>query len=136
MKTPEKYVAGVNKAERLKELKARRESKKPISQLFPKKTDKEAMKKGIVRQSRFTTLFKKTYGDIPFDKSAFSKKFKIPLKTLDEVYDKGISAWKSAGSRAGVPAQAWAIARVYKFILIQQGKLPEPKSDPDAYLRK
>jgi hypothetical protein len=136
MKTPAKYTAGVNKTERLKELKARRESKKPLSELFPKKTDKEAIKKGLVKRSTFTTRFKKEFGEMPFDKALFSRKFGVPLKTLDEVYDKGIAAWKSGGSRAGVPAVAWARARVYKWLLIKTGKLPEPANDPDAYLRK
>jgi hypothetical protein len=136
MNTPSKYLTGVDKTQRLKELEQRRTSKKPTSQLFPKKTDKEAIEKKQVRQSPFTTQFKKIYGDVPFDLPAFSKKFNIPLANLKEVYEKGIGAWKSSGSRPGVPAEAWAIARVYKFILIQQGKLPEPKRDPDAYLRK
>jgi hypothetical protein len=134
MKIPERYTAGVDKTERLKELKERRESKKPLSKLFPKKTDKEAIKKGIVKPSPFTTKFKKEFGDIPFDKPAFSKRFKIPLKTLDEVYDRGIAAWRSSGSRAGVPAQAWAIARTYRLILVWTGKIPAPKNDPDSSL--
>jgi hypothetical protein len=118
----------------LKELKVRRESKKPLSELFPKKTDKEAIKKGLVKRSTFTTRFKKEFGDLPFDKAFFSRKFGVPLKTLDEVYDKGIAAWKSGGSRAGVPAIAWARARVYRLILVWTGKIPPPPSDPDGKL--
>jgi len=79
-------------------------------------------------------MFKKAFGDIPFNKADFSKRFGIPVKTLDEVYDKGIGAWKSSGSRAGVPAPAWATARLYKFILIEKGKAPKQKNDPDNYL--
>jgi hypothetical protein len=131
MNVPDKYTAGVSKEKRVKELVARRTSKKPLSQLFPKPTDKEAIKKGIVKQSKWTTLFKKAFGDIKFDKPEFSKKFGIPLKTLDTVFDRGVAAWKSSGSRPGVPAAAWGTARVYKFITIEKGKHPKIKSDPD-----
>lgn len=135
---PTKYTDGVNKTERVKELKARKAkaAKGSYSNLFPKKTDKEAMKKGIVKKSTFTTKFNSLYPDLKFNLRGFSRKFSIPYASLKEVYDKGLAAWASGGSRAGVPAAAWAAARVYKFILIQQKKIPEPAKDPDAYLRK
>lgn len=135
-KLPSIYTKGVDKKQREKELKERRESKKPLKDLFPKKTDKEAIKKGQVKPSNYTTKFNKLYPDLKFDKKVFSKKFKIPLKDLDEVYDKGIKAWKTAGSRAGVPAIAWGRARLYKFILIEQGDMKKQKNDPDNYLHK
>jgi len=66
----------------------------------------------------------------------FAKKFKIPEKDLKEVYNKGIKAWKTAGSRPGVPAIAWGRARLYKFILIEEGKIPKKLKDPDNTLHK
>lgn len=137
-KIPKGYLKGVNKAERVKELKARKAKaeKGSYKDVFPKKTDKEAMKKGLVKKSTFTQKFNSLYPDVKFDLNGFAKKFSIPYASLKEVYDKGLKAWATSGSRAGASAQAWARARVYKFILIQQKKLPEPKSDPDAYLRK
>lgn len=131
-----RYLKGVDKAERKKELDARKKSKAPLKDLFPKKTDKEAIKKGIVKPSKYTTMFNKLYPNLKFDKKVFSKKFNIPLNTLDEVYDKGIKAWKTAGSRPGVPAIAWGRARIYKFILIENGKIPKQTKDPDNYLHK
>lgn len=136
MSYPERYLKGVDKKQREKELEQRKKSKKPLKDLFPKKTDKEAIKKGIVKPSKYTTKFKEVYGDIKFDKKEFSKKFKIPLKDLNEVYDKGIKAWQTSGSRPGVPAIAWGRARLYKFILIEQGKMPKIKNDPDNYLHR
>jgi len=130
------YTKGVNKKEREEELKKRKESKKPLKELFPKKTDKEAIKKGLVKPSTYTTKFNKLYPDLKFDKKVFSKKFKIPLKDLNAVYDKGIAAWKSSGSRPGVPAIAWGRARLYKFILIEQGHIPKKKNDPDNIYHK
>jgi hypothetical protein len=135
-KTPNRYLKGVNKTQREKDIKSRKESNKPLKDLFPKKTDKEAIKKGIVKKSTYTTKFNKEYPDVKYSLSGFSKKFKIPLKDLKEVEEKGIKAWKTSGSRPGVPAIAWGKARVYKFILIEKGKIPKKQKDPDNYLHK
>lgn len=135
-KTPSRYLKGVDKEERIKELKQRRESKKPLKDLYPKKTDKEAIKKGIVKKSKYTKKFNELYPDLKFNIREFSKKFKIPYKDLKEVYDKGIKAWQTSGSRPGANATMWGIARLYKFILIEQGHLPKLKNDPDNYLHK
>ena len=131
-----KYTKGVNKKQREKDIESRKKSNKPLKELFPKKSDKEAIKKGIVKKSTYTTKFNKEYPDLKFSLSGFSKKFKIPLKDLKEVYDKGIKAWKTSGSRPGVPAIAWGKARLYKFILIEEGKIPKKQKDPDNYLHK
>jgi hypothetical protein len=137
-KYPKDYLKGVDKEQRVKELKTRKAKaeKGEYKGLFPKKTDKEAMKKGIVKKSSWTQKFNKLYPNTPFDLRGYATKFSIPYASLKEVYDKGLKAWATSGSRAGVPAQAWAIARVYKFIFISKGDSPEPKRDPDAYLRK
>ena len=133
---PTRYLKGVNKEQRIKELKRRQKSNQPLKDLYPKKTDKEAIKKGIVKPSKYTKKFNQLYPDLKFDKNVFSKKFKIPLKVLNEVYDKGIKAWKTSGSRPGVPAIAWGRARLYKFILIELGHMPKLEKDPDNYLHK
>lgn len=133
---PSRYLKGVDKEERIKELKRRQKSNQPLKDLYPKKTDKEAIKKGIVKKSKYTIKFNKLYPDIKFDKGVFSKKFKIPLKVLNEVYDKGIKAWKTSGSRPGANAIAWARARLYKFILIELGHMPKLKNDPDNSIHR
>lgn len=127
----EKYYKGVDKKQREKELKERKQSKKPLKELFPKKTDKEAIEKGIIKQSKFTKKFNELYPNLKFDKKLFSKKFNIKIKDLDEIYDKGIKAWKTAGSRPGVNAIAWGRARLYKFILAAEGKIKMKENDPD-----
>jgi Family of unknown function (DUF5824) len=92
------------------------------------------------RPSRWTGRFHSLYPGLKFNKNIFAKKFGIPRKTLDEVYNKGLKAWKTGGSRVGANPHQWAIARVYKFILIYKKKVPvswyKNKWDPDAYLRK
>lgn len=135
MKYPKRYLKGVNKIERIKELEARK-NKRSYKDLFPKKTDIEAQEKGIIKKSKFTTLFNKYYPKQQFNLNQLSIKFKIPLFILKEIYDKGLKAWKTSGSRAGANAQMWAVARVYKYILIHKGLIKEAKRDPDAYLRK
>jgi hypothetical protein len=134
---PKRYLKGVNKEERIKEIEERKKAVNvPFKELFPKKTDKEAIKKGIVKKSKYTKLFNELYPDLKFDLREFSKKFNIPYDSLKEVYDKGLKAWQTSGSRAGANATMWGIARVYKFILITLKKAPPTKNDPDEYLRK
>jgi len=133
---PKRYLKGVNKEQRIKDIESRKKSDKPLKQLFPKKSDKEALEKKIVKPSTYTTKFKKLYPDTKYSLSGFSEKFNIPLEDLKEVEKKGIRAWKTSGSRPGVPAIAWGKARVYKFILIEEGKVKKKIKDPDNYLHK
>jgi hypothetical protein len=80
------------------------------------------------------------YPDLKFNKDAISKITKIPKKTLDTVYDRGLKAWKTGGSRPGASAHQWAVARVYKYVLVTKKKAPkewyETRFDPDSNLRK
>lgn len=41
----------------------------------------------------------------------------LPLKSLKEVYDIGIGAYASSGSRAGMSAEQWGYGRVYAFVI-------------------
>lgn len=81
------------------------------------------------------TEYNKRHGfksDEPHSKSEISKISNIPKKVLDEVYDKGVGAYKTSpesvrmkGSyKKGVkapmskklPKEQWAMARVYSFV--------------------
>ena len=130
---PARYYKGLTEKEkelRKKELEKRKKSKKISTK--PTKTDVIAKKKGIVKKSRFTTLFNKNYPELVGEsKNIISRKLKIPKSKLDKVYDRGFKAWKTSGSRPGATPFSWAIARMYKFILIEKGKLPKQKNDPD-----
>jgi hypothetical protein len=88
------------------------------------------------RKSSWTVLFHKTYPGLKFDKQLFENKFKISKKVLDTVYDRGLKAWKTGGSRPGATAQQWAVARVYKFILISKRKASTKRVDPNKNLRR
>lgn len=121
---PARYFSGVSsKRTREKELLKRRRVKNPTLQ----KTDF-----GIkTKRSRWTTLFHRVYPGV----KDISKRTGIPRKTLKTVYDRGLKAWKTSGSRPGVTAHQWATARLYKFVLVTKKKAPEKKGDPDSNLR-
>lgn len=131
---PARYFYGLSRSMKLvreKELLKRRRVKNPTLQ----KSDTFAKK----RKSRWTGLFHKVYPGLKFDKNAISKKTGIPRSNLNTVYDRGLKAWKTGGSRPGATAQQWAIARVYKYVLVTKKKAPvswyKNRIDPDSNLR-
>jgi len=132
MKWPSRYFSTTwgprTRALRVKELLRRRRV------AHPKLSKTNALVK--TRRSSWTVLFHKTYPGLKFDKQLFANKFKISKKVLDTVYDRGLKAWKTGGSRPGATAQQWAIARVYKFILISKHKASTKRVDPNKNLRR
>jgi len=129
---PERYFTGLSRALRLtreKELLKRR--KTPYSKLRLSKSNKFAKPK----KSRWTQLFHKTYPGLKFNKSAIAAKTGISRSTLNTVYNRGLKAWKTGGSRVGATPQQWAVARVYKFVLVSKRKAQNTKFDPDQDLR-
>ena len=63
--------------------------------------------------------------DEPHSKKDISKISSIPMKVLDEVYDKGIGAYKTnpKSVRPQVKSkEQWAMARVYSFANKVEGK--------------
>lgn len=129
MKWPERYFTGLSKSMRRvreKELLKRRTT--PFSKLGLKKSDTFAKPK----KSKWTLLFHKVYPGLPFNKNLISKRTGIPVKTLNTVYDRGLKAWKTGGSRPGATAQQWGIARVYKYVLVTKKKAKTTRYDPDA----
>jgi len=131
---PERYFAGLTRKEQLqreKELLLRRRI--PYSKLG-------TVKGAATKKSKWTLLFHKTFPDLKFNKSAISRHTGISRSTLNTVYNRGLKAWKMSGSRPGTTAIQWAIARVYKYVLVTKHKAPkewyETKFDPDQDLRK
>lgn len=132
---PERYFSGLSKSMRLireKELLRRRRVKNPKLQKsdFVKKT----------KRSKWTEQFHRVYPGLTFNKDAIAKRTGISRNTLNTVYDRGLKAWKTGGSRPGATAQQWAIARMYKYVLVTKKKAPREwyitKFDPDSNLRK
>jgi hypothetical protein len=118
---------------REKELLKRR--RLPYSKLGLSKSNKGGTKK----KSKWTQLFHKTYPDLKFNKNAIARRTGISRSTLNTVYNRGLKAWKTGGSRPGATAPQWAVARVYKYVLVTKGKAPKAwyvtRYDPDANLR-
>ncbi len=134
-KWPERYFSGLSRA-----MKLQREKEL----LRRKRTGKFSLGKSNLaarpRTSKWTTLFHKVYPGLKFNKTLISKKTKISKKNLDTVYDRGRRAWQTGGSRPGMTADQWGVARVYKYVLVTKGKAPKAwyihKFDPNNNLRK
>jgi len=92
------------------------------------------------KKSKWTLQFHKVYPTLPFNKATIARRTGIPRKALDTVYDRGLKAWRTGGSRPGATAQQWATARVYKYILVTKKKAPREwyatRFDPDDNLRR
>jgi hypothetical protein len=137
MKWPVRYFSGLSpamKATRKKELLRRR--RVPYSKLMLGQSNKAA----TTRKSRCTMQFHRTYPGLKFNKDLISKKTGISKSTLNTVYNRGLKAWKTSGSRPGANPQQWAIARVYKFVLVSKKKAPKAwyatRADPNQNLRR
>jgi hypothetical protein len=121
------------KKKREKELLKRR--RVSYSKLRLGQSNKAATK----RKSKWTLQFHKVYPGLKFNKEAIAKKTGISRSTLNTVYDRGLKAWKTGGSRPGVTAAQWAVARVYKYVLVTKKKAPKAwyatRADPNQNLR-
>jgi len=127
---PERYFTGLTLAQkkmREKELLRRRSRLGPSNALVQTK------------KSKWTLQFHKVYPTLKFNKTAIAARTGIPRQALNTVYDRGLKAWRTGGSRPGATAQQWAVARTYKYILLTKRKAPlswyKGKYDPDANLR-
>lgn len=126
---PARYFAGLSRSEQLArevELDVRRGSPRPAlsysdSRVTPKR-------------SSWTQKFRSRYPDAPGDLNALAVLFSVSRAALQEVFDKGLKAWQTSGSRPGANAHQWAWARVYKFLLIHAGHEAMKPNDPDRYL--
>ena len=136
MKWPVRYFSGLSPAMRRareKELLKRR--RVPYSRLSLGQSNVGATK----RKSHWTLQFHRTYPGLKFNKELISKRTGISKSTLNTVYNRGLKAWKTGGSRPGATAPQWATARVYRFILVSKKKAPKAwyatRPDPDQNLR-
>lgn len=134
---PERYFAGLSasmRRKREKELLRRR--RVPYSKLMLGLSDRGGTKK----KSKWTQQFHKVYPGLKFNKDAIAKRTGISKSTLNTVYNRGLKAWKTGGSRPGATASQWAVARVYKYVLVTKRKAPRvwyaTRFDPNANLRR
>ena len=134
-KWPQRYFSGLSHSMKLRReielLRRRRYNKFQLSK------SNSAIK---TKKSRWTNLFHKVYPNLPFKKEIIAKRTGIPKSVLNTVYNRGRRAWQTGGSRPGVTANQWGVARVYKFVLITKGKAPRNwyanRFDPNKNLRR
>jgi len=73
-------------------------------------------------------------------KAKMTKLTGVPKKVLDDVYDRGIGAFKTAGpSRPNMTKESWAVARQYAFIMksydaVKKGD-DKINQDKDLYMK-
>jgi hypothetical protein len=87
------------------------------------------------KKSKWTMAFHKEYPGLKFDKELIARRTGIKRSILNTVYDRGLKAWKTGGSRVGANPQQWGTARVYKFILVTKKRYPSTRVDPNQNLR-
>lgn len=112
---PVKYYRGLTRKQNL-ERKRSATRRARMSWKNPKayasfRSDKDAK----TRRSSYTSRFhKKCPGANTLP--AISKCTKVPTKTLRQVYNRGMAAWRT-GHRPGASQHAWGMARVHSFVL-------------------
>jgi hypothetical protein len=114
-KIPRRYVPkSLSEADKKKQLKSIK------SGTFE---DRPKLKTFKSKKSKQTEAFDKKYGDRlkkmkgGKSKANISKLTAIPVRALNEVYDRGLRAYKESGSRPNQTANSWATARMYSYIM-------------------
>lgn len=135
---PERYFSGLTTMARrtLRERELLKRRRVSYSKLSLGKTNLG----GTRQKSKWTLQFHTVYPTLKFNKEAIARRTGIPRSTLNTVYNRGLKAWKTGGSRPGATAPQWAVARVYKYVLVTKKKAPKAwyatRFDPNANLRK
>jgi hypothetical protein len=112
---PPKYYRGLStrrKAQRRREITQRKKmSFKDPKAYRPFKTDR-----GVTsRPSSYTSRFHSKYPGVK-GLPAIAKATGVSLGTLKKVHARGAAAWRT-GHRPGASQEAWALGRVYSFVL-------------------
>jgi len=88
-------------------------------------------------KQKFNKIFNRQLNQ-PNSKEDISKLTKIPMKFLDEVYDRGLKAYENTPKyiKAKVNANAYAYGRVYSFVVNRKNKTLEFDLDISSNIRK
>lgn len=89
-----------------------------------KGTERPALKTGKPRRSVWTTKAARYFGEGKTSKADMAKRLSRGNATrqrrlkeaFDIIYDRGMKAYKTSGSRPNVPPQAWGQARVFSVL--------------------
>jgi hypothetical protein len=112
---PLKYHRGLSTRKNIERKKdATRRAK--MSWKNPRAYTRFATDKGVkTRRSSYTSRFHAKYPGVK-TLPEIAKATGIPKKTLQEVYNRGMAAWRT-GHRPGASQHAWGMARVHSFVL-------------------
>lgn len=112
---PLKYHRGLSTRKNLERKKdATRRAK--MSWKNPRAYTRFATDVGVkTRRSSYTSKFHKKYPGVK-TLPEIAKATGIPKKVLEEVYNRGMAAWRT-GHRPGASQHAWGMARVHSFVL-------------------
>ena len=112
---PEKYSRGLS-ARKTRDRKRDATRRTRMSWRTPRAYTPWTTDKGVkTRRSSYTARFHMrcpTATTLP----AISRCTKVPTKTLRQVYNRGMAAWRT-GHRPGASQAAWGMARVHSFVL-------------------
>ncbi len=89
-------------------------------------------------KQRFNRKYKQPLNQ-PNSKKDISKLTGIPMSILDDVFDRGIGAYKTNRSsvRPSVKSkEQWAMARVYSFVMKQEGTWKKADKDLAEKVKK
>lgn len=135
-KVPQRYLKGLSKEDkekRKKEIEKRAKLPKDHPDKYkPLPSDKKVMKKGDQKESPSTKAYKQMYGESKEALQNKAEKTGIPYSILKKVYDRGMGAYASSGSRPGMTSHQWAMGRVNSFIT---GKGGARKADSDLWAK-
>lgn len=100
------------------------------------KTKSDIAPKMKKRKSSYLSEYEREFRDVSLTNEAFFKKHRssgfknvpkglvrialetqLPIAALKKVYDIGVGAYASSGSRTGMSAEQWGYGRVYAFIM-------------------
>jgi hypothetical protein len=112
---PAKYYRGLTK-KKTQERKRAITRRARMSWKDPKAYRSFRSDKGVkTRRSSYTSKFHSKYPDAK-TLPEIAKATGIPKTVLQEVYDRGMAAWRT-GHRPGASQQAWGMARVHSFVM-------------------
>ena len=128
-KIPKQYTAGLSPSDKKKQVRAIKESR----ELYKKGKFKERPKleSAKTKRSSHVVKFEKMYGTKITDKQYIVKNL-ISEKGREQIIKKGKAAWASSGSRGGVNAFQWALARLASVLTFG----PSLKVDTDIVLKE
>ncbi len=96
----------------------------------------------LTNKQKFNIIYKNKDKNQPNSKEDISKITKIPMKFLDEIYDRGLKAYENTTKdiKKKVNANAYAFGRLYAFIVKRkEGRLDfdlDISSDIRKYKKK